>query len=124
MVHLDLKPPDIIIPMKGGHLSITDFNRSVCITGTERRFHGVISTVGYLAPEVTANQGLYSAVQADLWTCGKMLEELCLLCMPSKDHGTLLEIVVELMNDDPEQQLMMSDVLKELDYCKANDGAR
>jgi len=123
VAHLDLKPPNIIIPMEGGRLSIIDFNRSVRITGIEKMFRGVVGTVGYLAPEVAAGQGLYSAVRADLWTCGKTLEELCLLCMPSKDRDVLLGIAIELMNDDPKQRPMMSDVLKKLEYCKVDGDA-
>ena len=123
VAHLDLKPPNLIIPVKGGRLSIIDFNRSVRVSGAEEMFRGVVGTVGYLAPEVAANQGLYSAIRADLWSCGKTLEELCLLCRPSKDCDTLLEIALELMNDNPEQRPMMTDVLKRLEYCKTDDHA-
>ncbi|KAG1877869.1 kinase-like domain-containing protein [Suillus subalutaceus] len=111
VVHLDLKPPNILLPADGGRLSIIDFNRSVHVKGTEHMFHGVVGTTGYLAPEVAAGQGLYSAIHADLWSCGKTLEELCSLSR-------------ELMNEDPKQRPMMSDVLKRLVYYEvdANTG--
>jgi len=32
----------------------------------DEMFYGVISTMGYLSPKVADDQGLYSAVQADL----------------------------------------------------------
>ncbi|KAG1873227.1 kinase-like domain-containing protein, partial [Suillus subluteus] len=67
---LDLKPPNILLPADGGRLSIIDFNRSVRVKGTEHMFHGIVGTTGYLA----AGQGLYSAIRADLWSCGKTLE--------------------------------------------------
>jgi len=92
MAHLDLKLLNIVIPVKGGHLSIIDFNRSVHVAGIEEMFCGAIGTVGYLAPKVAADQGLYSTVWADLWTCGKTLEELCLLCRPLKDCNMLLKM--------------------------------
>jgi len=123
VAHLDLKPPNIIIPVKGGRLSIIDFNRSVRVSGVEEMFGGVVGTVGYLAPEVAANRGLYSAIRADLWSCGKTLEELCLLCRPCKDCDTLLKIALELMSDDPEQRPMMADILKKLEHCKSDDDA-
>ncbi|KAG1784539.1 uncharacterized protein HD556DRAFT_1427453 [Suillus plorans] len=124
VAHLDLKPPNILVPTDGGRLSIIDFNRSVRIKGTETMFRGIVGTSGYLAPEVAAGQGLYSAIRADLWSCGKTLEELCSLCSPSRDRNALLEIAQELMNDDPKQRPMMSDVLKRLAYYKvdANTG--
>ncbi|KAG2119250.1 kinase-like domain-containing protein [Suillus cothurnatus] len=124
VAHLDLKPPNILVPTDGGRLSIIDFSRSVRIKGTETMFRGIVGTTGYLAPEVAAGQGLYSAIRADWWSCGKTLEELCSLCSPSRDRNALLEIARELTNDDPKQRPMMSDVLKRLVYYKvdANTG--
>jgi serine/threonine protein kinase len=60
VAHPDLKPPDILIPVDGGRLSIIDSNRSVRVKGAEYMFHNIVSTTGYLAPEVAAGQGLYS----------------------------------------------------------------
>lgn len=124
VAHLDLKPPNILLPTDGGRLSIIDFNRSVRVKGTETMFRGIVGTTGYLAPEVEVGQGLYSAIRADLWSCGKTLEELCSLCSPSRDRNVLLEIARELMNEDPKQRPMMSDVLGRLAYYKvdANTG--
>ncbi|KAG1893557.1 kinase-like domain-containing protein [Suillus fuscotomentosus] len=124
VAHLDLKPPNILVPTDGGRLSIIDFNKSLRIQGTESMFCGIVGTTGYLAPEVEASQGLYSAIRGDLWSCGKTLEELCFLCSPSRERNALLEIARELMNDDPKQRPMMSDVLKRLAYYKvdANTG--
>ncbi|KAG1794435.1 uncharacterized protein HD556DRAFT_1370351 [Suillus plorans] len=124
VAHLDLKPPNILLPADGGRLSIIDFNRYVRVKGTETMFRGIVGTIGYLAPEVAAGQGLYSAIRADLWSCGKTLDELCYMCSPSRDRNALLEIARELMNEDPRQRPMMSDVLKRLAYYKvdANTG--
>ena len=62
VAHLDLKPPNTAIPMKGGCLSIIDFNKSVHVSGVEETFCGVIGTVRYFAPKVAANHGLYSTI--------------------------------------------------------------
>jgi serine/threonine protein kinase len=41
VTHLDLKPPNILVPTDGGRLSIIDFNRSVHIKGTETMSTGL-----------------------------------------------------------------------------------
>ncbi|KAG2127377.1 kinase-like domain-containing protein, partial [Suillus cothurnatus] len=71
VAHLDLTPPNILLPVDGGRLSIIDFNRSVRVRGTEHMFRGVVGTAGYLAPDVAAGQGPYGAICGDLWSCGK-----------------------------------------------------
>jgi len=53
-------------------------------------------------------------------TCGPVGRR----CRSYVSYATLLQIARELMNDDLEQQPMMSDVLKRLKYCKADDDAR
>jgi serine/threonine protein kinase len=80
-------------------------------------FRGVVGTDGYLPPEVAADR-LYSAIRADLWSCGKTLFELCNLCWPSADRDALLDIAQQLMDEDPEKRPMMSDVLERMAGCK------
>ncbi|KAG2105475.1 kinase-like domain-containing protein, partial [Suillus discolor] len=65
MVHMDLKPNNILIPVNGGHLTVIDFNRSL--------FHGIVGTPEYIAPKAATGNGFYSAIHADLWSCGKTL---------------------------------------------------
>jgi len=117
VAHMDLKPQNILIPRGGGRLSIIDFNRSLRVKGVEHRFHGIVGTTGYIAPEVATGDGLYSAIRADLWSCGKTLEELCDECLPSMDRDTLLEISRQLMHEIPEKRPTMSDVLNRLVRC-------
>ena len=123
VAHMDLKPENVLIPIDGGRLSIIDFNRSVRVNGVRHKFRGVVGTPGYIAPEVAAGEGRYSAISADLWSCGKTLEDLCLKCRPSMDRDTLLEISRQLMDEDPEQRPTMSDVLDRLSRCTV-DAAR
>jgi len=108
---MDLKPNNILIPVNGGRLTFIDFNRSLRVKGVEHRFRGVVGTPGYIAAEVAAGDGLYSAIRADLWSCGKILEELCDKCRPSTNHSSLLKISWQLMDEDPRKRPMMSDVL-------------
>jgi len=123
VAHMDLKPQNILIPRNGGRLSIIDFNTSLRVKGIEQRFRGIVGTTGYIAPEV-AHDDLYSAIQADLWSCGKTLEEVCLLCRPSIDRDTLLEVSQQLMDEDPEKRPTMSDVLDRLVRCTVDATTR
>jgi len=47
VAHMDLKPVNILMPLRGGHLSI-DFNTSVRAKGMKDMFRGVVGTPGYL----------------------------------------------------------------------------
>ncbi|OAX33322.1 hypothetical protein K503DRAFT_530817 [Rhizopogon vinicolor AM-OR11-026] len=64
VAHLDLKPPNILIPWNGGRLSIIDFSASVCVKGVHDTFRGVVGTAGYLPPEIMASTVLF------VRTCG------------------------------------------------------
>ncbi|KAG2351092.1 kinase-like domain-containing protein, partial [Suillus spraguei] len=74
VAHMDLKPNNILIPINGGRLTVIDFNRSLRVKGVEHRFHGIVGTPEYTAPEVATGNGFYSVIRADLWSCGKTLE--------------------------------------------------
>ncbi|KAI6013006.1 kinase domain-containing protein, partial [Pisolithus marmoratus] len=52
VVHMDLKPENIIIPLQGGHLSIIDFSSSILLKSEKQKFHGISGTTGYITPEV------------------------------------------------------------------------
>jgi serine/threonine protein kinase len=123
VAHLDLKPANITIPVNGGCLTIIDFNRSVRVNGVDDMFSGIVGAGGYLPPEVKAGRGLYNAIRADLWSCGKTLHELCDSCWPSADRDALLEICRQLMNKDPKKRPMMSDGLERMSYCKVDNTA-
>ncbi|KAJ8589678.1 kinase-like protein, partial [Rhizopogon salebrosus TDB-379] len=73
VAHMDLKPQNILIPRSGGRLSIIDFNTSLRVKGIEQRVGGIVGTTGYTAPGVVRD-GLYCAIRADLWSCGKTVE--------------------------------------------------
>lgn len=112
VAHLDIKPQNILIPVDGGRLSIIDFSIAVLVKNAQTRFKGVGGTEGYIAPEVAAGRGSYDAIRADLWSCGKTLQELCLLCTSSPDRKFLLGIALQLMCPNPTDRPMMSQVVK------------
>ena len=120
VAHMDLKPANILIPLRGGRLSIIDFNTSVRVKGVKDMFRGVVGTPGYIAPEVEDDGDPYSAIRADLWSCGKVLYELCKICQPSTDRDVLLGIAGQLMDEDPQKRPMMSDVLEMMAQYKAD----
>ena len=110
VAHLDLKPQNVIIPAEGGRLSIIDFSVSIRVPGPDITYSGVVGTEGYIAPEI--RKGCYKPILADLWSCGRTLEELCACCHPSADHTKVLEIARRLMDRDPKARPNMSTVLQ------------
>ncbi|KAG2134466.1 hypothetical protein DEU56DRAFT_809215, partial [Suillus clintonianus] len=124
VAHMELKPNNILISVNGGRLTVIDFNRSLRVKGIEHRFRGVVGTPEYIAPEVAAGNGPWSAIRADLWSCGKTLEELCDKCRPSTDRDTLLEISSQLMDEDPKKRPMMAEALDRLTRCTVDTTTR
>ncbi|KAN0081576.1 hypothetical protein V8E55_009200 [Tylopilus felleus] len=112
VAHMDLKPQNVIIPVAGGRLSIIDFSVSIRVPSPDATYNGVAGTEDYIAPEV--RKGNYKPMLADLWSCGRTLEELCGCCHPSAERTTLLKIAKRLMNRDPEARPKMSDVLEQM----------
>ncbi|KAH7882537.1 kinase-like domain-containing protein, partial [Phlebopus sp. FC_14] len=77
VAHVDIKPRNIIIPPRGGKLTIIDFSSSVRVRDSKHMFCGIAGTKGYIAPEVRGSRGRkskYNPIMADLWSCGKTLE--------------------------------------------------
>ena len=110
VAHLDLKPQNIMIPLDYGPLTIIDFSLAVRVTGLGQMFTGLVGTEGYIAPEV--NQMTYNPIRADLWSSGRVIEELCTMCDQSPGRRRLLEIASLLMDDDPEKRPTMYQVLQ------------
>lgn len=45
VVHMDLKPQNILIPRDGGRLSIIDFNTSLRVKGVGHKFRGIVCRI-------------------------------------------------------------------------------
>jgi len=110
VAHLDLKPPNIIIPPAYGQLTIIDFSLAIRVNGPRHMFTGLAGTEGYIAPEV--GRTTYNPIRADLWSCDKVIKDLCMICDHSPARTRLLEIAGLLFDDDPEKRPMMSQVLQ------------
>ena len=78
---MDLKPANILMPLRGGRLSI-DFNTSVRAKVVKDIFRGVAGTPGYIAPEVEDDSDLYSGF---VRTCGP-IERHHICCANSVGH--------------------------------------
>ena len=114
VAHMDLKLGNFLIPSAYGCLTIVDFGLSVRLRNKTQRFRGCVGTTGYTAPEVEEIE-IFSPIRADLWSVGKVVKELCMLCSPSTSRDWLLDLSEqELLNDDPSKRPMMSDVLERM----------
>ncbi|KAF8963443.1 kinase-like domain-containing protein [Flammula alnicola] len=111
VAHLDLKPSNILIPSEYGRLTIIDFGVSVRLRNAAQLLQGRAGTEGYIAPEVDGRTK-FSPIRADLWSTGKIVQELCMLCRPSRSRGDLLALSKQLLDDDPDKRPMMSEALQ------------
>lgn len=100
VAHMDLKPDNILVPSKYGRLIIIDFSASARLGNTASLLQGRAGTEGYAAPEVDGYTRL-SPIRADLWSTGKVVKELCMLCPPSLARNNLLELNKRLLSDIP-----------------------
>ena len=86
-------------------------------------FHGIVGTPGYIAPEVASGRGLYSAVRADLWSCGKTLYEFCECCQPSVDRSVLLDrIIIDFIVFKELKVIHMMDIAATYELCPHHVG--
>jgi serine/threonine protein kinase len=74
IAHLDIKPQNIVVLRN--RLFIIDFDISVCVDGPEALIDRRCGTPQWMAPEIGHQNGLYSPIRADLWSCGRVLQYL------------------------------------------------
>lgn len=113
IAHRDIKPANVVIPPSGGRLSIIDYSIAVFVDGPGKKSHGVVGTEGYMAPEVLSG-GDYDAIRADLWSCGRTLQEFSSLCCPSMHRTLITDVSKELMAPEPLLRPTMSEVLSRM----------
>ena len=111
VAHMDLKPTNILVPKTYGRLTIIDFGLSVRLGNKTELREGRVGTQGYMAPEV--GNGKFSPIRADLWSVGKVVKDLCMLCRrPSTHRDQLSDVSERLLDDDPRKRPTMSEVLE------------
>ena len=113
VAHRDIKPENVLISPNNGYLSIIDFNLAVLVHGPGNKSYDFVGTDAYMAPEVSSGRG-YDPIRADLWSCGKTLQELYSPCNLSSITMVLTDISNDLMKEDPFQRPSMSEVLERM----------
>ncbi|KAG6371881.1 hypothetical protein JVT61DRAFT_8883 [Boletus reticuloceps] len=114
VAHLDIKPENVLIHPDSGRLSIIDCSVSQFVK-SDTKLHAVRGTEDYIAPEVNVKHPEYDPIRADLWSCGKTLQELIARSRQhTKEKAFLVGIIGQLMADDPLTRPMMSEVLKQM----------
>ena len=112
--HLDLKPGNVLIEYVDGlvpHVSIIDFGVSVRVQDEETEVTGFRGTPGWTAPEVGREDGheiTYSAIRADRWSCGRMLEHFDF----DSNGASFLNICKKLLHLNPRKRPSLDDVLQ------------
>ena len=112
VAHMDLKPSNLLIPSEYGRLTVVDFGLAFRLTNEKQLLEGHAGTKRYIAPEVGHTK--FRPMRADLWSVGKVIQELCMLCRPSPTHDWLLLVSKQLLNKDPNKCPMMSEVLQRM----------
>ena len=108
--HLDLKPSNILLDPVDGlvpRLSIIDFGISVRVRDEETTVTGFRGTPSWTAPEVGTENGpkmTYSAIRADRWSCGRMLEHF----------GSNDSLRSKLLDPDPSRRPSLDSVFQML----------
>ena len=112
VAHMDLKPSNLLIPSEYGRLTVVDFGLAFRLTNEKQLLEGHAGTKRYIAPEVGHTK--FRPMRADLWSVGKVIQELCMLCRPSPARDWLLSVSKQLLNKDPNKRPMMSEVLQRM----------
>jgi serine/threonine protein kinase len=115
IAHLDLKPGNILVNHTDGlpvpHLSIIDFGVSIRVKDDEAPVTGFRGTPFWTAPEVGTKDGpnmTYSAIRADRWSCGRLLQYFC----PS--DASFGDVLTKLLDPDPSRRPALKNALEML----------
>jgi serine/threonine protein kinase len=115
VAHLDVKCPNIVIDAAMERLYIIDFGLAERVSGPEDTVYGFRGTKHWVAPEIEDGNHAYSAIRADLWAVGELVETLMLLWHKGPDprecDGRLKEVVMHLRSADPKMRPMLTDLI-------------
>jgi serine/threonine protein kinase len=105
LAHLDLKPENIVVDLLRARLFVIDYDSAVEVDDVDDCVSGFFGTEGFTAPEV-GDETNYSAIRADLWATGNVLQSLLFRCkdLESSELGTLWRISNMLMADNPRER--------------------
>jgi serine/threonine protein kinase len=125
--HCDLKPENVVVNDVGSQLFVIDYDLAERVDGRDHLVYDYVGTDGFMAPEVKGNEwekSTYSAISADLWAAGCVLQHLLYTkCddMESKALDVLWSVSNLLMDDDPEKRPSMDEPLVMLNTQPGDD---
>ncbi|KAK2463917.1 hypothetical protein APHAL10511_004089 [Amanita phalloides] len=121
IAHLDLKSANIVMDTSLERLYIIDFGLAHKVNGPEDTVSGFRGTEQWVAPEVDDDGFPYSAIRADLWAVGELIQTVLILWHkgPTSNNG-LKEVSTQLLSTDPLKRPMLNDILSKLDIIKGN----
>jgi serine/threonine protein kinase len=102
VAHLDLQMDNLVYDA-AGTLKIIDFDTAVRVRDEEQEVVGYRGTLTWTAPEVGDQDGpeqSYSAIKADRWACGRLLE----VFLRYESASDLSDFAEQLMADDPNER--------------------
>ncbi|RUS13555.1 kinase-like domain-containing protein [Endogone sp. FLAS-F59071] len=114
IAHLDIKPDNLVIDR--GTLYIIDYGLAEHKRTTLTGYRG---TEEYVAPEVS-DDGTYNPIQADLWSTGRVIQELLKVHISPETYTKLDfldNIACKLTTVKPSERPPASEMLKEIFEC-------
>ena len=94
-----------------GRVTLIDFDLAV---RDQTWLDGFSGTDGWAAPEV-GKVARYNAMQADVWSAGKVLHTTASSCPESADRQFVLELSSAMMAKDPSSRPSMKNVVERFD---------
>jgi len=119
IAHLDLKPANVLVGRSSLlQLSIIDFGLSIRVEGEWTLVEGYQGTRSWTAPEVGTEDRpgfKYSAILADRWACGKVLQYIAkshashgvMMSNPEFDHAC-----AQLLHSVPSKRPLLNSILQ------------
>lgn len=116
VVHRDLKPKNVVVNDDESELFVIDYDLAERVDGRDHVVYGYVGTDGFMAPEVRENkrrERSYSAISADLWAAGNLLQYLLVRCDGPESSAlqALWSVSSLLMDSDPARRPRADDAL-------------
>lgn len=112
IVHLDIKPENILVVNQGQTVKLLDFGIAR-IEGMETPVssHALVGTIGYMSPEQLQNSKLTQA-QSDIYSLGVMMYEIFTGGLPyqAENHGMA---ILMIMNHEPPPPVQLNPLIGE-----------
>lgn len=117
IAHMDIKSANIVIDTSLEQLYIIDLGLACKVNSPEDTVSGFRGTKQWVAPEIEDDGYAYSAIHADLWAVGELIQTVLVLWHkgPTPNNG-LGEVVTQLLSTDPLKRPMLIEILSKFDF--------